>query len=268
MTASNSAANYVHGYATAEQQRLFAQAEHWREELIVGGTTLEPGSSLLEVGCGVGAVLGVLGQAFSDVALAGIDIEARQIEVARRHIDELGLTADLRQGDALELPYEDGSFDHVWMMWFLEHVAEPVAVLREARRVLVPAGRLTAIEVDYNTVWAYPETVEFKVLVDVMARAMDDNGRSDAGTRLPEWLAEAGFAAVEPGARRLHYSGDELPRQVAYVESVVDATLPLLTELHGASETQLKLGVAHLKALQDIPDAAIGWVVHKSHAVR
>jgi ubiquinone/menaquinone biosynthesis C-methylase UbiE len=260
--------NYVHGYATVEQQRLFAQAEHWRDELIVGGTTLEPGTRLLEVGCGVGAVLGVLGQAFSHLALAGVDIEARQIEVARRHLDELGLMADLRRGDALELPYEDGSFDHVWMMWFLEHVAEPVAVLREARRVLVPPGRLTAIEVDYNTVWARPESVEFKMLFDVMARAMEGSGRSDAGTRLPGWLAEAGFGAVEPGARRLHYSGDELPRQVAYVESVVDATLPTLKELHGASVTQLELGVAHLKALPDIPDAAIGWVVHKSHAIR
>jgi cyclopropane fatty-acyl-phospholipid synthase-like methyltransferase len=54
-------AGYVHGYATPEQQRLIEQAEHWRERLIRDGTTLEPGTRLLEVGCGVGAVLAVLG---------------------------------------------------------------------------------------------------------------------------------------------------------------------------------------------------------------
>lgn len=37
-------ADYVHGYASAEQERLFVQAEHWRDELILDGTTLAPGT--------------------------------------------------------------------------------------------------------------------------------------------------------------------------------------------------------------------------------
>jgi hypothetical protein len=36
-------AEYVHGYATPEQERLVAQAEHWRHDLIADGTTLPPG---------------------------------------------------------------------------------------------------------------------------------------------------------------------------------------------------------------------------------
>src|SRR5688572_17204840 len=138
---------YVHGYASDEQERLLEQAEHWRDELILSGTALAAGTRLLEVGCGVGAVLGILGEAFPGVVLTGVDIEERQVETARAHLIRLGLTADLRRADATELPFADESFDHVWMMWFLEHVAEPVSVLREARRVLVPRGALTAIEV-------------------------------------------------------------------------------------------------------------------------
>jgi ubiquinone/menaquinone biosynthesis C-methylase UbiE len=260
--------DYVHGYATAEQERLLRQAEHWRDELILAGTTLVPGTRLLEVGCGVGAVLGILGAAFPGIVLAGVDIEARQLEAARAHLARLGLEADLRQANALELPFPEASFDHVWMMWFLEHVADPVAVLREARRVLVPGGTLTAIEVDYNTIWASPTSQTLKTLFLTVAHVMESAGRSDAGTRLPEWLVEAGFTTVDPGEIRLAYVGNDLARQIPYVAAVVESTLPTLAQGPGASTSQLEAGLAELRALPKTSNAALGWVVHKAKAVR
>jgi ubiquinone/menaquinone biosynthesis C-methylase UbiE len=252
---------YVHGYASEEQDRLVQQAEHWREELILSGTTLRPGTRLLEVGCGVGAVLGILGDAFPGVVLSGVDIEERQLEAARAHLAGLGLQADLRQGDAGALPYEDASFDHVWMMWFLEHVADPVAALKEARRVLVPRGELTAIEVDYNSVWATPATDGLEALFAEVARTMDANGRSDTGARLEGWLFEAGFGSIDPGERRLRYVGDDLLREVPYVVAVVESTL----ETPGNSPGN-EAGLAELKALSSRRGAALGFTVHKARA--
>jgi cyclopropane fatty-acyl-phospholipid synthase-like methyltransferase len=78
---------YVHGYATKEQERLIAQAEIWREKLILDGTTLLPGTRLLEVGCGVGAVLAALGTAVPGIRLSGVDIEPAQLRYARTHLD-------------------------------------------------------------------------------------------------------------------------------------------------------------------------------------
>lgn len=259
---------YIHGYATAEQERLLRQAEHWRDELILAGTTFAPGTRLLEVGCGVGAVLGILGMAFPGVILAGVDIDARQLEAARAHLARLGLEADFRQADALNLPYQDASFDHVWMMWVLEHLPDPVAALREARRVLVPGGALTAIEVDYNTIWASPSSQALKALFVTVAQAMEAAARSDAGTRLPQWLVEAGFRSVDPGEIRLAYAGEDLTRQVPYVAAVVESTLPDLAQMRGASASQLETGFAQLRALPSTPNAALGWVVHKAKAVR
>jgi ubiquinone/menaquinone biosynthesis C-methylase UbiE len=129
---------HVHSSAQGEQDRLLAQAEHWRDDL---RTTLPPGTRLLEVGCGVGAVLGILGEAFPGMTLAGIDLEARQIEMAHDHVCQRGIAAELRSADGLELPYDDASFDHIWMMWFLEHVPDAIGALREVRRVLVPRRR-------------------------------------------------------------------------------------------------------------------------------
>ena len=268
VASSRGTGDYVHGYATAEQERLLRQADHWRDELILAGTTLGPGTRLLEVGCGVGAVLGILGAAFPGIILAGVDVEARQLEAARAHLARLGLEADLRQADALELPFPEESFDHVWMMWFLEHLANPVAVLREARRVLVPGGTLTAIEVDYNTIWASPPGQALKSMFVAVAHAMEAAGRSDAGTRLPGWLVQAGFASVDPGEIRLAYAGKDLVRQVPYVAGVAESTLPSLAQAPEARASQLEAGLAELRALPTTPNARLGWVVHKAKAVR
>jgi ubiquinone/menaquinone biosynthesis C-methylase UbiE len=256
---------YLHGYATAEQERLIAQAEHWREDLILAGTHLPAGTRLLEVGCGVGAVLGILGGAFPGIRITGVDIEQRQLDFAAEHLAALGLEADLRQADALALPFGDGSFDQVWMMWFLEHLDDPVAALREARRVLVPGGAITAIEADYNTTRATPETPAIRALFRAMAQGMDASGRSDAGTHVARWLEEAGFQDVDPGEHDFDFSGRELVRQARYVVEVMQGVVPALAELPGAAdEAELRAGLADLLRLPEHEEARLGWAVQRA----
>ena len=259
---------YVHGYATPEQERLIAQAEHWRYRLICDGTELAPGTRLLEVGCGVGAVLAVLGREYEGLHLTGVDIEPRQLEFARAYLAEAGLEATLVQADALALPFEDESFDHVWMMWFLEHVPEAARALREARRVLVPGAAITAIEVDYSTCFATPSTRALEALFRAMVQGMAGAGWSDAGTRLPGWLREAGFRDVDEGERPFSFDDDDLVHQARYAADVIESALPALAQLPGASEHELRAGLADLRGLADVPGAQLGWVVHKSTARR
>lgn len=246
---------YIHGYGTPEQERLIAQAAHWRDELILPGTDLPPGTRLLEVGCGVGAVLAVLAEAFPGIEISGVDIEERQIEFAREYLGGLGVSADLRQADALALPFADASFDHVWMMWLLEHVQDPVAALREARRVLVPGGAITAIEVDYNTTRVTPTTDAIDALLRAMIEGMEASGRSDAGTHLPRWLEEAGFGAIDPGERVCRHEGDAIPRQANYFAEIWEGAFP-----------SLNAAAADLRELHTKPGARLDWVIHVSRA--
>jgi ubiquinone/menaquinone biosynthesis C-methylase UbiE len=252
--------SYVHGYGTPEQERLVEQAEHWRHRLIRDGTHLEPGTRLLEVGCGVGAVLAVLGQEFPGVRLTGVDIEPKQLEFAGGHLERAAVEATLLEADGRALPFEDESFDHVWMMWFLEHIAEPVEVLREARRVLVPDGVITAIEVDYATCRAEPSTPAIEALFRAMVRSMAAAGWSDAGTRLPGWLSDAGFHQIDEGERSFWWHGEDLSVQANYAADVMESAL--------ADKEELRAGLEDLRGLAGHPGAGLGWVLHKSTAVR
>jgi ubiquinone/menaquinone biosynthesis C-methylase UbiE len=258
---------YVHGYGTPEQERLVEQAEHWRQRLIRDGTELEPGTRLLEVGCGVGAVLAVLGQEFPGVRLTGVDIEPKQLEFARGHLERSGVEATLVQADALALPFGDESFDHVWMMWFLEHIADPLAVLREAKRVLVAGGTITAIEVDYSTTRTEPSTPAIEALFRAMVQGMAASGWSDAGTRLPNWLREAGFRKIDEGERPFWWQDEDLSAQASYAADVMESALAALAQLPGVAEEELRAGLQDLRNLAGQPDTGLGWVVHKSTAV-
>ncbi len=55
---------YIHGYSADEQQRLIEQARYWQTKLILSDLNYSSGTNLLEIGCGAGAVLGILGKAF------------------------------------------------------------------------------------------------------------------------------------------------------------------------------------------------------------
>ena len=97
------------------------------------------------------------------------------------------------------------------MMWFLEPVVDPPAVVREARRVLATGGAITAIEVDYSTCSAEPSCPAIEALIRAMVAGMAASGWSDACTRRPGWLAEAGFRDVDPGERAFAWQGGDWP---------------------------------------------------------
>jgi ubiquinone/menaquinone biosynthesis C-methylase UbiE len=237
--------------------------------LILDGTALAPGTRLLEIGCGTGAVLATLGAAFPGVRLAGVDIGPEQIASAREHLAERGLDADLRIADARRLPYEDDSFDHVWTMWVLEHLTadDAVVALREARRVLVPGGTITAIEVDYATFAFVPSTPSIQSLWSAVTQAMRTFGQDDAGTRLSGWLDEAGFTNIDPGERLFSYRGAEVGPSARYLADVAEASINDIASLLGtADEETLRRGLRELRELDDHPEARLRYVIHKARA--
>jgi SAM-dependent methyltransferase len=94
------------------------------------------GGKLLDVGCATGNFLGEM-RAFGDWDLYGVELSGEAAAYAR---SRLGLT--VAQGTLREASFGDDSFDVVTLWDVLEHVEEPLATLREVRRVLKPGGLL------------------------------------------------------------------------------------------------------------------------------
>src|SRR5207302_9761431 len=84
-------------------------------------------STVLEVGCGVGAHTVTLARRSPNARLTTIDVSAASLAEARQKIDWAGITnLEFRQADIFALPFAAESFDHVFVCFVLEHLARPL----------------------------------------------------------------------------------------------------------------------------------------------
>ncbi len=162
-------------FAWQTQAPYFADTE----ARLLDAVDVAPGERLLEIGCGEGANLHHL--AARGARLFGVDFTFAKARYARR------TGAATACADAAALPFPDGAFDAVLVRDLLHHVPDRARVLDEARRVLVPGGRLTVIE---------PNGRNPLIAAMGAAIAAERGMLSSTGKRLAGELARAGFAEV------------------------------------------------------------------------
>lgn len=265
--------DYIHGYDDREQVRLIQQAQYWKDKLILQDLNYDAGESLLEIGCGAGAILGILGRAFPAIKLAGIDLEHKQIEYARQHLDSLNISkVDLRVGDAVSLPWQDNSFDRLYAMWFLEHLPSPLQVLKEAKRVLKPKGTITITETDYRTILVTPESNDYRYLIDSVGELLlAAKGNPYIGQSLGTLLTQSGFTKVNVKPFPVHhaYSLDslELKSFIEYVDSWLAPTVEQAANKLGKDLQRLQAGLNWFRGIGDRRDGAVSATIYRAYAV-
>src|SRR4051794_26352106 len=93
---------------------------------------------VLDIGSGQG--IDLVRYARAGAHVTGIDLTPRHCELARAHLQAMGLDGTVVNGDAERLPFQDASFDRVSSNGVLHHTPDMLAALREIRRVLRPGG--------------------------------------------------------------------------------------------------------------------------------
>ncbi|MFR9730419.1 methyltransferase domain-containing protein [Saccharopolyspora sp. MS10] len=171
-----------HRWRTAENSAAYLLAD------------LAPGTSVLDVGCGPGTITRDFAARVSPGRVTGVDNAAAVVAGASA---EAPANAEFRVADVYALPFPDGSFDVVHAHQVLQHLTDPVAALREMRRVCRPGGIVAARDADYAAMTWYPRSPALADWLDLYERVARSNGAEpDAGRHLLAWAREAGFADV------------------------------------------------------------------------
>lgn len=127
-----------------------SHAGHARRVTVFEALQVTPGQAVLDLGCGGGHLVRELARAVGDGGRAvGLDASADQVETARTLCSDLP-AAELVEGDATDLVFDDASFDALGCIQTLEYIADPDRALAEARRVLKPAAKAAFVSVCWD----------------------------------------------------------------------------------------------------------------------
>jgi SAM-dependent methyltransferase len=198
-------AGYVHGYSAVESTRLGDQAATLTE-ILHADTRYPAGSRVLEAGCGVGAQTVILAANSRHAAITSVDISGESLAAAQARVDAAGFThVTFARADIFDLPFPAGHFDHVFVCFVLEHLANPTEALAALARVLKPGGSITVIEGDHGSAYFHPDSEAarraVRCLVDLQREA---GGDSLIGRRLYPLLVHAGYRDVAVSPRMVY----------------------------------------------------------------
>ncbi len=195
---------YTHGHHDS-----VLRSHRWRTAENSAGyllSSLRPGLSVLDVGCGPGTITTDLARLVAPGPVRGIDAAAAVVVQAAANAADIP-NLEFTVGDVYDLDAANGSFDVVHAHQVLQHLTDPVSALREMRRVCRPGGLVAARDADYASMSWYPRVPaldDWMALYQQVARS--NAAEPNAAPVLRHWAHSAGFAEVSSSASVWCYS--------------------------------------------------------------
>ena len=231
---------------------------------------IKPTDTILDVGCGPGTITADFAALAFEGKVIGSDAVESVLFQASDYAASRGLTnVTFQKDDANALPFEDDTFDIVHCHQVLQHVKNPVAILKEMRRVAKPGGIVAAREADYMTFAWYPEPPEIARWMELYQKvARTNGGEPNAGRYCHVWAREAGFELDEieatwdtwryAGVRAQQFGGSWSGRilQPGFSATAVREKFATQDEIKHISEVWKKWG-EHEQAFVAIPHGEI-----------
>jgi SAM-dependent methyltransferase len=265
---------YIHGTSAEEQARL-ARLNALLNRASLEALGLSGGERILDVGSGLGQLTRAMGKA-TGRRVIGVERSADQRETAQRLAAEAGEAdfAEFRAGDAAELPLarsEWSAFDLAHARFVLEHVPDPLAVLRQMIRAVRPGGRIVLEDDDHSMMRLWPPPRGFSsVWASYMASYEKIGCDPVVGRRLVSLLHEAG---AHPRRNRLIFFGScagspDFPLYTENLAIILEQARERIVDggLLGAGEFDGAL--AAYREWSRLPDAAVWYVRNWAEGLR
>lgn len=214
----DSAQNYTMGYGAEFLQLLERRnAGNCAAYLL---RLLEPGMNLLDLGCGPGTITMGLAEAVNPGQVHGIDMEESQVAMAQAAAEASNhANAIFQVGNALSLPFEDGTFDVLHAHAVIMHIPDIKAVMAEAKRVLKPGGIIATRDLIGESCFIEPGTDGLREAWTIFTNLMRGNGaHPEMGKEMKGIMLDAGFTDVRSSASFDSYS---TPADLAFYYSFI-----------------------------------------------
>lgn len=125
----------------------FTLAQQRLNELIIKQLDIKDGDSILDIGCGLGGNIEALNQRYSNISLAGLNIDQRQLNICQTLQSLNNNQIQWHHCDACDLPFHDHYFDHVISIEAMFHFSSRQRLFSEVSRVLKPSGSFVATDI-------------------------------------------------------------------------------------------------------------------------
>jgi SAM-dependent methyltransferase len=188
-----SQSRYLHGTAPDEQARL-SQLNQLLNDATLRELRLRGGERIVDFGAGLGQLTRAMARQ-AGVRAVGLERSADQIAEAMRQARAAGEEhlLDLRQSDVLSAQVEPAAYDLAHARFVLEHVPDPLAVVKAMARAVRPGGRIVLQDDDHDVLRLWPEPPGLRPLWQAYMRTYDRLGNDPiVGRRLVELLHQAG----------------------------------------------------------------------------
>ena len=176
----------------------FQQHIKWRKKTMKA-MNVQKGSSALDVCCGTGDWSIALAEAVGpNGKVIGLDFSKNMLSIGEEKITYQGLeNVELIHGNAMELPFQDNTFDYVTIGFGLRNVPDYDQVLREMYRVVKPGGLVVCLETSQPTLWGFKQGYffYFKYIMPLFGKVFAKSYKEYA------WLNES--AREFPGMKEL-----------------------------------------------------------------
>jgi ubiquinone/menaquinone biosynthesis C-methylase UbiE len=171
---------------------------------LVRDLQLQPGHRVLDLGCGTGTLAIRIKKVQPEASVVGLDADPEILALARRKVQESGVSVDLQHGLAHQAPFAPASFDRIVSSLVFHHLTteEKRSALAGAKELLGPGGEIHIAD------WGKAQNPLMRVayLTVQLLDGFETTGDNVAG-RLPTLLEEAGFRDVRETHRQMTVLG-------------------------------------------------------------